>query len=324
MPALGANASSDATTTLSIPSDVTPGAYYFLAVVDALGTVAEQDETNNLGVAPLTVVSSLVKTFALAGDLLQTGCTSPLRNGRLAIQGTLAVSSQTATSLTATLTLTAPLAAGWKLSGPVKATVDPTGAIGGTFTFTTTQGSVLETGAGVIANGQVNGPATVLTLTLTGTPASGESCQVLATLAAPVVPVTFLTVQHDTEAGSLQPVDGVFTAAPSFPVSLSRFRALVDVAVDTGFPAPGTVVITGPSGPGTPAVELQPARSNRRRVSRTVEFRPRPVRRLGRAIQGHRLGLHSFGPRSRCPPGGPGPDVHGDDGRTVAGWLGLA
>ena len=257
VPSLGGSASSTATTTLMIPADVDPGQYRLLAVVDATHIVAEQDENNNVGNGPLSVVSNLAKSFAVSGDIIQTGCTSLLRNGHLATQGTLVFSSQTGQVLAGTLTLTEPLVAGWKLSGPVKATIDETGALVGTLTYTMAQGPVIQTGTGAITGSYVVSPLpATLTVDLTGTPTSGETCLVTANLESPVTPIAFLTVQHDAQAGYLGVVDGAFVAVPSFPVVIDQFRALFDVAVDSGFPAPGDVTLAGPSGPGVPAAEL--------------------------------------------------------------------
>ena len=267
---LGAGAISSATSTLTIPVAITPGSYILFGIADAAETVAEQLEDPSLHVrqVPLTIVANLVKTFPVAGDLLQTGCTSPLRDGRVATEGTFVVSSQAGQTLTGKLALTEPLAAGWKLAGAVTATIDISGTLLGTGSYTITQGAVLQTGTATLTGHSGSPPLpTALAITLTGTPTSGETCLVTVTLVAPASPVTLLTVQHDAGAGDLQSVDGTFTATPHFPVTLTQFRALVDIAVDTDFPAPSAVTLTGPSGSGAPAVELAQLAAN------AVEYR---------------------------------------------------
>ena len=169
VPALGAGATSAASTTLTVPTipPIQPGDYFIISLVDALGLVVEQNELNNVQSKPVTLVSTLVKTFNVSGDFTTTGCTSLLRNGFRAVQGTVVFSAQTGTALTGTLTLTFPMAT-LKTTGPVKATLDQAGNLAGTFTYTTTEGSTtVSKGSGTLT-GTSNGTS-LDPLTLTGT-----------------------------------------------------------------------------------------------------------------------------------------------------------
>ena len=253
---LAGGATSAATTTLTIPATTAPGTYALFAVVDALNVVAEQDETNNVGQALLTVVARIPKISGLSGDLTQSACTSALRDGQLAAQATLARSNQTGTSLTGTLTITFPLSSGLRISGPVQATVSPDGTLGGTFAYKMTQGSTtLATGTGTLG-GSVNAAATTMSLVLTGTHATGETCNFTADLEGPVTPIGFLTFQHDTRVGDLETTDGSFVATPNFPLTIDRNRTLFDVAMDSGFPNPAAVAFVDPNQSASPAATL--------------------------------------------------------------------
>lgn len=60
VPALGAGATSAASTALTIPSGTAPGLYYVLAQADADGAVNETQEANNVALAAVTVGADLV------------------------------------------------------------------------------------------------------------------------------------------------------------------------------------------------------------------------------------------------------------------------
>ena len=244
---LGGGESSSATTTLTIPGATEPGSYTLLAVADASNTVPEQSEGNNVSVVPLTVVSSLAQTFSVSGVVNYAGCVSPLRNGRLATLGSLAFSSQTGTSLTGTLTLASPLVPGTQTSGPLQATVDTAGRLTGTFSYTTSQGSmVVSTGTGTLT-GTVTGAA--LDVEAIGQALSGETCDFAAALTAPLIPVTLMAFDHHAAAGPLDEVDGALVAIPSFPAGIARYRVLLEIAGGpTPFAPPGMVRFTGPGG----------------------------------------------------------------------------
>ena len=247
---------SAATTTLTIPAATAPGVYTLFAVVDALNVVTEQDESNNVRQAPLIVVANVQKTFSLSGDLTESGCTSSLRDGQLAAQGTLALSSQAGTSLAGILVIIFPLATGLKISGPVQAMVSSNGTLGGTFTYTMAQGSTtIGTGTGTIA-GSVNAGGTTMSVTLTGTHATGETCDFTAEIEAPITPIGFLAFQGDTRAGNLEAADGSFVATPHFPLTIDRNRMLFDVALDSGFPNPAAVAFVDPNQSASPAATL--------------------------------------------------------------------
>ena len=244
---LGAGATSATTTTLTIPSATTAGQYTLVASIVLTNASLEQNEADNTVSAPLTVVADVARTFGVSGVLTTDGCTSPPRNGRAVVLGSVAFASQAGGSATGTLTLTFPLAAGLQTSGPIQVIVDTTGHVNGTYSYTTKQGSTtLSSGTGTIA-GTVNGA--VLEVDVTGQSASGETCDFTGWLAAPATPIGFMGFQHDVTVGPLQATDGVFVATPAFPTSIARYRVLFEVAGDTAsFPAPSTVLFTGPPG----------------------------------------------------------------------------
>ena len=64
---LGANLDAVRTLPTAVPSNVTPGAYYVLAVADPANVVSESDETNNLAALPLTVTQGLASREQTAG-----------------------------------------------------------------------------------------------------------------------------------------------------------------------------------------------------------------------------------------------------------------
>ena len=129
VPALVAGAASSATTMLMVPEHAAPtGLFQILAVADATGLVAEQDETNNVQAQPVILVSNFVRTYNLSGHLTNMGCSNPLRNDSMIVQGTLTFSSQAGKALTGVLTLTSP-GTNYKTTGPVKATVDELGSV---------------------------------------------------------------------------------------------------------------------------------------------------------------------------------------------------
>ncbi len=254
VPALGAGATSAASSTITIPAAQPPGAYKLLALVDVNDTVVEQEPGNNLQFRDLTVVASLVKTFAVSGSLTQVDCVSPLREGASLAQGSLVFATQAGSSLTGTLIINYPLTSGLKTAATVTATVDALGALTGTGAYTATQGSTVISKGTVSLSGTVSGPgSSVLTLALSAQSASGETCDFTAELESPAVPIGFLRFQHDASAGSLEEVDGLFAAIPAFPAATAGYRALFDVGPDGApFAAASSVLFTSPGGGGLP------------------------------------------------------------------------
>jgi Calx-beta domain-containing protein/CARDB protein len=266
---LEGGAVSASSTTLTIPGSTAPGAYTLFAVVDGLDVVPEQNGGNNVVTASLTILPNVVRTFGVSGVLTNDGCASPVRNGRVAALGSLVLSGQTGTAVTGGLTLTFPLAPGLSVSGPLTATLDAAGHLGGTFTYSTRQGSTtISSGVGTLT-GILNGGA--LEVDFTGQSASGETCDFAGWLTAPAVPIGFMVFQHDTLAGSLGATNGAFVATPSFPASPARYRVLFDVAGDSApFPAPEAVLFTGP--PGSQLAETGGAERSQL-ASNVVEYR---------------------------------------------------
>ncbi len=75
VPALAAGATSSASTTLTIPPGTATGAYYVVAKVDADGTVAETQETNNVAFAYVQVGPDLVLSAVAAPSTAGAGGT---------------------------------------------------------------------------------------------------------------------------------------------------------------------------------------------------------------------------------------------------------
>jgi subtilisin family serine protease/uncharacterized membrane protein len=71
VPALAAGASSTMTTSVTIPASTPTGAYYLIALADGDNSVAETNESNNLG----------FRAFAVGGDLRVTALTVPAMSG---------------------------------------------------------------------------------------------------------------------------------------------------------------------------------------------------------------------------------------------------
>ena len=324
---LGPGSSSSSTTTLTIPVGTPTGAHRLFAIVDADNTVPEQDELNNVGSAPLTVLSNLVRTFSVSGVLTNEGCTSPMRNGRAVVLGSLAVSSQTGTSLSGSLTLNYPLTAGLTTTGSFNGTVDTDGHFGGLVTYTTKQGSTtVSSGTGSLT-GTISG--TTLEADLTGQSASGETCDLTAWLASPAFPVTFMTFHHDAAVGPLDEAGGAFVATPSFPVSLARYRVLFQVAGDTApFTPPASVLFTGPASSqlsDTGGAEMSQLAINAAEYRSPWVSSP-PIAPAGdwtEEYEGSLLRLHDGEPAGRESAGGPRTDVRPDERVAHAGGLEL-
>jgi hypothetical protein len=245
--ALEAGASSAMTTTLTIPESTATGAYTLFAIVDAENAVVEQDEDNNVRSAPLMLVASLVRTFTVSGVLSNVSCMSSLRDGRAVVLGSLAVSGQTGSSLTGFLALDYPLTAGLKTTGSFNGAVDPDGRVSGRISYATKQGATTVTIGMAALAGAVRGGS--LEIELAGQSTSRETCDFTAWLVSPAVPVALMSFHHDTTVGPLDVANGEFIAAPSFPVSINRYRVLLQVAnVPLPFTPPANVRFTGPGG----------------------------------------------------------------------------
>ena len=327
--ALGPGASSSSTTTLTIPAGTAPGALHALRD-RRRGQTRCPSRTRGTTWARLR--SRWCRTWcarsACPASLTNEGCTSPLRNGRAVVLGSLAVSSQTGASLTGSLTLDLSVDRGIE---------DDRVLHRHAWTPTVTERHVLlHDQAGLDDRVERNrdrsrarSAAPRSRSMLTGQSASGETCDFtgVAGVAGDSGGVHGLPPRHDGRAARRG--GGEFVATPSFPASIGRYRVLFEVAGDTApFPPPANVLFTGPAGSqlaDTSGAEMSQLATNAAAYRSPWVSSP-PIAPAGEwteEYEGYYYDYSDGGPAGREPAGGPGADVRPDERVAHAGRLGL-
>ena len=191
---LGPLTSTAATTVVTVPADVTPGAYYVIAVADAGNQVVESDETNNTRAteAPIQIAPDVRGVYSLSGSSITlSGCANPANNGTFDTTGTITASSQSGANFSGSAALfftNSSTATTLRIGIAYSAKILPNGnEFTGTHTFGVTippSSSVVASGNGTFTGTFTESPSEdSITVTLTGLTKSGiERCQINATL----------------------------------------------------------------------------------------------------------------------------------------------
>jgi hypothetical protein len=176
---LAPGAISAATTTVTLPTAT--GQYFIGAVADRGNTVAESNENNNWGSAPITVVPAMMRSTTATVPFTLANCLVSSNNVSTTLPGTFAISTQTDNGWSGTITINS---GGQTNTIRTTGTVDIFGSVSGTFTITNSAGARGNGTFSGTATSAIGGPGS-FSASFNGAFTVGEACSISGSLTTP-------------------------------------------------------------------------------------------------------------------------------------------